>query len=391
MESFELNLVNYFVLKKQHLTDDSKINDILQITDDLCGLHATGSIEPYLALFERTQDFNKEDLEQEWYVKKNLGRIRCMRKTLFIQTKNVIPIVYAATNNMLENLLEKYLKARGISSKDYSDLSHEIIESLKDKERSTSEIKKTLSSPLDISAVISVMCDRGLLARSKPVKGWKDRRINYTLFCNYFPDINLRKYSEEEAISVLVRNYIKSYGPVTESDIAWWTGLGKSEIKNALKTLENIITKVKISHLEGDYIIYKPDINNIKLVSSTLETNVNILPTLDPYLMGYKDRERYLDVDNYDNIFDRSGNATSSVLLDGKIIGVWNVVEKPKAGVKFFLFKSIEEKIKNTIVLKLKKIGEFITEKSVEIRECDSMTPLNKRPAGGFMTPLKDS
>lgn len=87
MEKFELNPVNYFVLQKHHLTEDSKINDILQITDDLCGLHATGSIEPYLALFERVRDFNKEDLEQELYIKKRLGKVRCMRKTLFIQTK----------------------------------------------------------------------------------------------------------------------------------------------------------------------------------------------------------------------------------------------------------------------------------------------------------------
>jgi hypothetical protein len=154
-----------------------------------------------------------------------------------------------------------------------------------------------------------------------------------------------------------------------------------------------VINNVKISHLEGEYIALESDINNLKTKPSTLKNNVNILPTLDPYLMGYnpKDRQRYLNMDNFYNIFDRSGNSTSSVLLDGRVIGVWDIVEKPKAEVKFFLFKPIEEKAKNKIELKLKKIGKFVTEKVVDIRECESMTPLNKRPPGGFLSPLKDA
>ncbi len=37
----ELHQANKIILDKQHLTENSKINDILKITGDLCGLHAT--------------------------------------------------------------------------------------------------------------------------------------------------------------------------------------------------------------------------------------------------------------------------------------------------------------------------------------------------------------
>ena len=101
MYSLDFELVNQFVLQKQHLSNDSKINDIIQIADDLCGLHATGTMEPYLTLFARTRNFEKVTLEKELYWNRTLGRIRCMRKTLFIHPAKIIPISFAANKHLI--------------------------------------------------------------------------------------------------------------------------------------------------------------------------------------------------------------------------------------------------------------------------------------------------
>ena len=114
---------------------------------------------------------------------------------------------------------------------------------------------------------------------------------------------------------------------------------------------------------------------------------VNILPSLDPYMMGFKDRERCLDSERYKYVFDRSGNATSTILLDGRVIGVWNF-EDPFA--KVFLFDDNETDVLKEIHFKARSVGTFITDKEVRIKECDSMIPLTQRTAGGVMSPLKD-
>ena len=57
------------------MTDDSKIDDVVQIVKDIGGLHATGSTVPYLSLFARTRNFVKKYLDEELYVKRNLGKI----------------------------------------------------------------------------------------------------------------------------------------------------------------------------------------------------------------------------------------------------------------------------------------------------------------------------
>ncbi|MFX1268176.1 MAG: DNA glycosylase AlkZ-like family protein [Promethearchaeota archaeon] len=390
MNEFTLAQINQWVLKKQHLFNDSKVNDILQITDDICGLHATGTMEPYLTLFARTPDFKKEELENELYIKKTLGRIRGIRKTLFIHTKKMIPIIHSATKNLIEKLFEKYLNYRGISSKDYKKLSREIMNLLSQKEMSTSEIKKTLNSQKDIGAIISIMCDKMAIIRTKPIKSWKDRRIRYASFKDYFPEINIHNYNEEEALKILVKKYLVSYGPSTENDIVWWTGIIKSKIRRALDQFRDEIANIKISPLNHNFLIMQTDIEKLNNLTLTRENSINFLPQLDPYLMGYKDRKRYIEINNYDYVFDRSGNITSTIVLDGKIIGVWDVAEKPVSTVNVLFFNKMDENILDKAYKEANKIGKFIMEKNVQIKECKQMIPLTKRTAGGFMTPLKN-
>jgi len=263
MKNIPIDVANQLILKKQHLTENTKIDDILQISDDLCGLHATGTIEPYLTLFSRTNSFKKEDLDEQLYIKKNLGRIRGMRKTLFIETKYMIPIVHNSIKSQTEKRDEQYLEIREISVDEFKSLSNKILDLLSEKELSTTEIKKVLMSKKDIVAVISIMCDKMLLIRGKPIKSWKDRRIYYAPFSSYFPDIDINKYSQEEAIQLLIQKYIKSYGPVTLNDITWWLGFTKTHAKKILKALNEQIEIIKIADLDLEYIIYKDDLNEL--------------------------------------------------------------------------------------------------------------------------------
>lgn len=381
MIDLNLNRINRFVLRKQHLADDSRIDDIVQIVKHVSGLHATGSTVPYLSLFARTRNFAKEYLDEELYAKRNLGKIRCMRGTLYILTREMMPIAYTATRKVNEKLSKRYAEFRGISSRKYKEVSKSILDILKGREMTASEIKRTLKTQLDVSAILYLMCDQGLLIRSRPRK--------YSLFHEYFPDIDLTKTNETEAIIRLVQNYLSSFGPVTENDIAWWIRLGKTKVREALNDIQEQIVRVKISNLKGNFIMLRSDENLIKKQAPSKKRTINLLPNLDPYLMGYRERERYLNYEDYEKVFDRSGNATSTILLDGRVVGVWDFTKNVEPLVKIFLFEEVEESVLTEIYLKAQEIGKFITDKKVQIKECHSMIPLTHRTAGGVMSPLK--
>jgi hypothetical protein len=389
MLQIDLEHVNAFVLRKQHLTPDSKIHDIPMVVKDIGGLHATGSTVPYLSLFARCPSFEKQLLEEELYVKKSLAKIRCIRKTIYIHTKAMIPILHAATNPSVIKASKKFMEARGVTSKENVQLSEAILEMLSVEEMTASDIKKELDTSLDISSVLYFMCDQGILVRGKPDKSWRDKSHRYARFNDYFPDLDLSQYDEQEAITLLVERYLASFGPATENDILWWIGLGKSKVRHALIELEAKVSHLSISGLKGDYLLLDSDIETLSGFSKPSRPTINLLPYLDPYLMGYKERERYLDTRDTARVFDRSGNATSTILVNGRVVGVWDFGEEERPLFKLLFFHQPSPEILNDVRHEALRLGKFIAESEVQLVDCDSMPPLIERTAGAFMSPLK--
>ncbi|UCG03208.1 MAG: AlkZ family DNA glycosylase [Candidatus Heimdallarchaeota archaeon] len=379
-----MNDINKLGLYKQHLSEDKRTQDLIEVVQEIAGLHATIPRTPYLSLFARINNFTKELLDEELYIKKRLGKIRCVRRTLYIFPQEMIPAFHMATTKMVEKLTRKSLEYQGISFNTYQNISESILRILKEKneEMTASEIKKALKTKLNLSNILYLMCDQRLLIRGKPRK--------YFLFYAYFPRMDF-SLSEHEAITQLVRYYLQTFGPVSEEDVVWWTGLGKTQIKKAIKGIQDEIVQVRVTDLEKNLLMSE---SNIKMFTKiTLEKKVvNLLPTLDSYIMGYKERERYFIPNNhYNHVFDRTGNATSIILMDGQIIGVWDVINNKKPLIKLFLFKEVNDNVIGKIYQKAKQIGTFISDKEVTIKECNSMIPLTERTAGSFMSPLRDS
>jgi len=368
------------------LTDDTISDNIIQTVRDVGGLHATGATVPYLSLFSRTRNFTAELLDEELYVKRSLGKIRYVRKTVYILPKDMIPAAFAATRSMIVLASEKYSKYLGVTEDGFEVASKEILSVLKGRGMTTKEIKKALGTRLNISPIVNLMCDKGLLIRGNPDKGWRSNIHTYYLSKEYFPDMDLNAYDEEEARRLVVQWYLATFGPATENDVIWWTDFPRGQTKQFIEEMKERVAIANISGLKGDYFMLSSQ--KTSLASTSLPKNpvVTLLPTLDPYLMGYKDRERYLDPKHYDFIFDRSGNATSTILLDGRVVGIWDFHEP---FVKIFLFNDVQKALLKEIHVKARRIGMFISGKAVYVKECDSMIPLTKRTAGGVMSPLR--
>jgi hypothetical protein len=384
----DLERINRLILRKQHLTEESKIDDIVQIADDLCGLHATSATTPYLSLFARTRSFNKDDLYNALYREKRLGRIRCMRNTIHILTREMISVALAATRDKAMDASRKFIESRGVSRRQYEEVSESIVGLLQEKEMTASEIKKALGRDGDISAILYLMCDSAVLIRGRPAGGWRSSNHKYALFEDYFPHMEPGKMGEREATVALVKKHVKSYGPAAVADIAWWAGLGKTRVREALDDMREDIQEIDVPDIKGRLCMFASDREALddQAISKPV---VNLLPVLDPYLMGYKQRERYLADEYYAYVFDRSGNGTSTILIDGRIVGIWDMEEDEEPTVKLFLFEEMPKKIRESIEARAREVGRFIVEGDVGVRWCDSMIPLTKRTAGSMMSPLK--
>ncbi len=388
METFSLERVNRFVLKKQHLLEESKIDDIIRITNDIGGLHGTIGTGPYLSLFARSKNFRRDDLIVEMSKKKSLARIRYVRNTIYVLPREFIPVAFAATSRMSGVTAEKYSKYLGITPGYYQRIASKIMKVLKGRGLTAMEIRKKLRLSVNITPIVNLMCDKGMLVRGFPRGGWKSTQHTYYLWGDYFPELDLSAFEEEEAREIVIRQYISSYGPVTEQDIAWWTAFPLIQVRRILGHLSGEVLTIEVQDLGEDFFLSSADLETLKSLKKQERSEVRILPALDPYLMGYKYRKRYLESNHYNWVFDRSGNATSTILVGGQVLGVWDLDEM---GIKIFMFKEVEEDVDEEVRSKAADVGTFLLEREVRINRCDSMTPLNRKTAGAFMSPLKNS
>jgi len=387
----ELNLlkINKFVLYKQRLTGEKADESLVETARAIGGLHATNATTPYLSLLARRANFRREQLDAELYVKRNLGKIRYVRTTVHVLPKDMIPTAFAATKMITEPASESYSRFLGITEKQYAETSRQIMELLKGKKGlTTKQIKQQLQTALNVSPIVNLMCDQGLLIRGAPEKGWKSNLHTYYLLSEYFPDLEWNAISEKDARKAVVRQYLASFAPVTENDVSWWTGFLKSQVKQILGELRSEISYVTVPGIDKRFIIPSQEKAALMATKTTGNHAVNILPNMDPYMMGYKDRERYIDSAHYNYAFDRAGNATTTILVDGKVIGVWDF-EEPF--IKIFLFDRAEVDVLKEVQVKAKSVGAFISGKEVKVKECSSMIPLTQRTAGGFISPLRGS
>jgi hypothetical protein len=339
-------------------------------------------------LLARSPGFKREDLEREIYLKRSLGKIRCVRGTVYIHVKEMIPVVYAATTGFLRPASRRYMQARGVSEAEFRRISHAILKLLAHRGLTASAIRPALSTNAHVSSILYHMCDQGLLIRGRPERGWRDKNHTYALFADYFPDIELSSLSESEATAALVRSYIGAFGPVTEADISWWTGLTKARVRAALNRLEPEVTNVCITELCPKAIMLRDDERRLAELDPSKTPAVHLLPNLDPYPMGYKERGRYLDPADHERVFDRGGNITSTILVAGRVAGVWDYEGDPHPCVKLYFFRDLSSLLRRKIREEAERVGAFLADGPVRLRTCKGMTPLRLRGAGGFMSPL---
>jgi hypothetical protein len=94
-------------------------------------------------------------------------------------------------------------------------------------------------------------------------------------------------------------------------------------MKRALEALAPTVTKVAIEDLSDEYLILADDRQRLRDFAGPDTPYVFFLPNLDPYIMGYRDRRRFLAPEHRARVFDRAGNATPTVWANGRVVGAW--------------------------------------------------------------------
>lgn len=375
-------------LRKQHLARGSGADSVGRVLDDLLGLHATVPLSPYLQLRARMRAFAPEALDRV-LDGGGAAKLGGMRRTLFIESAELVPLVFAATRGLRLRDRDRFLAAAGLTQRRYERLAERIVSAATGRALDASELRDAIGAEEPLSSVIIVMCDEGRLVRWKGGGGWGSARPRYRLFDEALPGVRLDAWEERAAVRALIERYVRRYGPVGETDIAWWTGLSKTAVREALASIEDVLPAT-IEGLEGEFLVHEADLGALRRPTAP-RADVSLLPVLDPYLQGYRDRERCVDPALLPFVVDRGGNATSVILVGGRVAGVWDFVRRPSPELRLFSFGPLDAGTRRRVRSHATDLAAFLSDGQAAVVETTRMTPLTGRTTGGFQSPLQDA
>ncbi|QCB96680.1 winged helix DNA-binding domain-containing protein [Arthrobacter sp. PAMC25564] len=163
--------------------------------------------------------------------------------------------------------------------------------------------------------LLSMLCQRGWLVQG-PLRG---RQQLVVAFGEWIPES--RELDREEGIAELLLRYLRSHGPATERDFAWWSGIPLTEVRTALAGVRHELVGLEF---EGTGYWLSPATAALLDHGVPGARSVLALPGFDEFLLGYTDRSLVLPARHADKIVPGgNGMFRKTIVAGGEVVGTW--------------------------------------------------------------------
>jgi hypothetical protein len=124
------------------------------------------------------------------------------------------------------------------------------------------------------------------------------------------------RFDREATLAALALRYVRSRGPATAADLAWFAGATLAEARAALTASRGPLVEVRA---EGRTLWQAADAT----AAPPEEAGVHLLPAFDEYLVGYRRRDDVLDPRHFRAINAGGGLLDPVVVAGGRVVGTW--------------------------------------------------------------------
>jgi len=120
----------------------------------------------------------------------------------------------------------------------------------------------------------------------------------------------------------LARRYLAAHGPATHRDLAAWAGL---PLRDARAGLRAIAAELEELDRIGPDLLDLSDRPDFPPVPSP----PRLLPSFDPYLLGWRDRTPAVPVEHLRTVHPGGGTLRAVTTVAGRVVGTWSVRRTP--------------------------------------------------------------
>ena len=332
-------------LARRHaLHPGRRLTSVVDVARALVGLHATEPSSVHLAVAARMPSATVSTVEDALYEQRTVVKQLAMRRTLFAFPREVLPAVWGSVSARVADA-ERGRLARDLEHHDVADEGAAWIDRGRDAvlgrlagghALSAKRLREELpaidgrSSPAVEGGpkwqlgnlpfaprLLTLLGAEHSIVRGRNEGHWRTSRPAWTLMDDWLGEAPA-PWPAEQGYAELVRRWLYAFGPGTEADLVWWLGSTKAVVRAALTAVEAV--PVTLDSGDTGYVLPGDESSADDYSHGDWAA---LLPVLDSTLMGWKQRDFYVEPSLVPYLFDSNGNGGTSAWVNGRVVGCW--------------------------------------------------------------------
>jgi hypothetical protein len=358
---------------------------LLAVVHDMAGAQAQLLPAAHISLWSRVRDLQTAHVEKA-LSERTLVKAACMRRTLFLVPSEHLAIFVRGSARRAEKEV-RWARGKGVPEC-VLDAAIEAALGVLDRPLTRPEIAERVSRTLGVrmraipgggwgrrSKVAAVpvgeliypVVDLLHLAAARGVVCYGPNRDNEPTFVR--ADAWIPQWQDlpvEQAEEMLLRRYLRAFGPATAADFSLWTGISLTGAREIWARQEAGFAPVNVEGWAA--AILREDLDELGQVKFEHPT-VRLLPYFDSYLLGHREREHLVSMMHQPKVYRAQGWIAPVVLVDGRAIAVWaHTRQGNRLSVKVSKFESISRPITAGIREEAIDLGRFLEIPNVDLQ-----------------------
>lgn len=350
-----LRELNRTTLARQLLLNRTAL-PALDVIRHLVGLQAQTSNAPYIGLWTRLQDFQRDELTH-LMEQRQVVRATLMRSTLHLMTAED----YLQFRSVLQPALTRALnaffgqRAKGLDIESIVTIARAYVE---EQPRSFPDIRThlTLRDPEREPELLAYAIRTHLpLVQIPPGGTWGFAGSPLHITAESWLR---RQLCTSEGPQALILRYLAAFGPASVQDMQTWSGLGRlqsavDELKPQLRSFQDEQGKVLF------------DLPDLPILPGDTPAPVRFLPEFDNVILSHADRRRVIADKHRSSVFLSAGRVRATFLVDGFVAGTWKITrERDVATLIIESFEPLSHEHRNALNEEGERLVRFVEDKA---------------------------